>query len=88
MFSIDTLLKYPLPALLYLLVTSTMESDDERGLLKLANDMLAQLHVRRRVNSIKDINHAVFVMLYEGLCGEQLPGKISTMQCSRVLARI
>ena len=44
--------------------------------VRLVNDMLSQLHVTTRVQHWSDINAAVFVTLYEGLCGDKLPGNI------------
>lgn len=41
------------------------------------NALLEQLHVPRRINTVADIGAGVFVTLYEGLCGEQLPGKLT-----------
>ena len=38
------------------------------------NDILAQLHSSRRVTSQDEINSALFVQLFEGLCGETLDG--------------
>ncbi|XP_064644332.1 centrosomal protein of 95 kDa-like [Lineus longissimus] len=39
----------------------------------MVNDMLSQLHVNRHLKSFREINSAVLVILYEGLCGEDLP---------------
>ena len=45
--------------------------------MKVANDMLDSLDVTTRVHSFRDINSAIFVTLYEGLCAEPLRGEIS-----------
>jgi len=46
------------------------------ALVRLANDMLTQLHVSTRVRHLCDINAGVFLTLFEGLCGEKLPGQL------------
>lgn len=38
------------------------------------NALLDQLHVPTRINTVSDIGAGVFVTLFEGLCGERLPG--------------
>lgn len=38
--------------------------------------MLTQLHVSTRVRYLREISAAVFLTLYEGLCGEKLPGQL------------
>ena len=38
------------------------------------NNLLEQLNVSSRLKTIADIGAGVFVTLFEGLCGEQLPG--------------
>ena len=39
------------------------------------NALLEQLHVTSQLKTVADIGAGVFVTLFEGLCGEQLPGK-------------
>ncbi|KAK2184388.1 hypothetical protein NP493_267g00007 [Ridgeia piscesae] len=51
------------------------QSKEDRALVRLANDMLTQLHVSTRVRHLCDINAGVFLTLFEGLCGEKLPGR-------------
>ena len=55
----------------------TWMSVDISELVELANDMLRQLHSVKRVKQLRDINASVFVTLFEGLCGEQLPGEMA-----------
>ena len=38
------------------------------------NRLLDQLNVSSRLKTVADIGAGVFVTLFEGLCGEQLPG--------------
>ena len=47
------------------------------ALVKLANDLLQQLHVPQRIRHWADINAQVFITLYEGLCGESPSGMAS-----------
>jgi len=47
-------------------------------IIKSANVILSQLTVPTRVQSIDELSSDLFVTLYEGLCGERLPGKCST----------
>lgn len=51
-------------------------SEEDKAIVNKLNALLDQLHVPSRVNSIADIGAGVFVTLFEGLCGEQLPGII------------
>ena len=44
-------------------------------IIETANAILAQLTVPRRVKTIEDLNADMFITLYEGLCGESIPGK-------------
>ena len=39
------------------------------------NRLLDQLNVSSRLKTVADIGAGVFVTLFEGLCGEQLPGR-------------
>ncbi|ELU06850.1 hypothetical protein CAPTEDRAFT_228536 [Capitella teleta] len=51
-----------------------MESrGDAAGIVQLANEILSQIHVTTRVRCVEDITPSIFVLLFEGLCGEVLP---------------
>ena len=43
------------------------------------NALLVQLHVTSRLKTVADIGAGVFVTLFEGLCGEQLPGTVKLL---------
>ena len=45
------------------------------GLVQLANEILSQIHVGTRVRHVEEISPGIFVLMFEGLCGEILPGK-------------
>ncbi|XP_053377134.1 centrosomal protein of 95 kDa-like isoform X2 [Mercenaria mercenaria] len=51
-------------------------SEEDKAIVNKLNALLDQLHVPSRINTVADIGAGVFVTLYEGLCGEQLPGII------------
>ncbi|XP_060559885.1 centrosomal protein of 95 kDa-like, partial [Ruditapes philippinarum] len=51
-------------------------SEEDKAIVNKLKGLLDQLHVPSRINTVADIGAGVFVTLYEGLCGEQLPGII------------
>lgn len=57
------------------------------GLVQLANSIVDQLHISNRISSLGDLTSVEFAMIYEGLCGERIPGK-KTKWCSSTVNTI
>ncbi|KAL4227155.1 Centrosomal protein of 95 kDa [Mactra antiquata] len=51
-------------------------TEEDRAIVSKLNTLLDQLHVTDKIKTVADIGAGVFVTLFEGLCGEQLPGII------------
>lgn len=44
------------------------------GIVSQVNTLLDQLNVSNHISRVEDLNAATFVLLFEGLCGEELSG--------------
>lgn len=51
------------------------------GIVSQANTLLEQLNSGSPISCVEDINAQVYVKLFEGLCGEQLNGLLTSLFC-------
>lgn len=49
-------------------------SEEDKVIVNKLNGLLDQLHAPHHIHTVADIGASAFVTLFEGLCGEQLPG--------------